>query len=497
MRRTVAVIGGGITGLAAAHALCSARPDLAVTVLEQSDRLGGKILTEHIGGYTIEGGPDSFLSVKPRGVGLSREVGLEDRFVRPMEENAGSFVLHRGQLVPLPEGITGLVPSRLGPMFRTPLLSPAGKVRLAMDLVLKPKPGNADETVAAFIERRFGKEAYARMIEPLMAGIYAGDGRQLSLAATFPQLRATERTHGGIIRGALASRRELAHRQGEPGPKRGFLSFRSGMSELVNRLEESLRSGGVTIECGTDVRSIAHNPHGLGFDLGIAGNGVPEVRTVDAVMVATPAWKAADLTRQIAPKAADTLAEIPHVSTALITAVFDASRLPQPQPQHLRGYGYVVPRVEDRAVMAMTWVSSKWQDRAPEGKVLLRAFIGRAGQEQYLAGDDASLIRIARQEIASVLGISGEPELTRVYRWERGMPQYTLGHLQRVDAIGEACSAIPGFEIAGNMFRGVGIPDCIASAEYASASLLATLREWDAGEQSPKRAQAGGGAVRS
>jgi oxygen-dependent protoporphyrinogen oxidase len=495
MRRTVAVIGGGITGLAAAHALCSARPGLAVTVLEQSDRLGGKILTEYIDGYTIEGGPDSFLSVKPRGVGLGRELGLEDRFVRPVEENAGSFVLHRGRLVPLPAGLTGLVPSRLGPMFRTPLLSPAGKLRLAMDLVLRPRDGNADETVATFIERRFGKEAYDRMVEPLMAGIYAGDGRQLSLAATFPQLRVTERTHGGIIRGALASKRELARRQGEPAPKRGFLSFRSGMFELVNRLEESLQSGGVTIECGTDVRSIAHNPQGLGFDLGIAGNGVPEVRTVDAVMVATPAWKAAELTRQIAPKAADALAEIPHVSTALVAVVFDASQLPQ--PQQLRGYGYVVPRVEDRAVMAMTWVSSKWRDRAPEGKVLLRAFIGRAGQEQYLAGDDASLIRIARREIASVLGISGEPELTRVYRWECGMPQYTLGHLQRVDVVDAACSAIPGFEIAGNMFRGVGIPDCIASAEYASASLLATLREWDAGEQSPKRAQTGGGSVRS
>lgn len=475
MKRTVAVIGGGITGLAAARALCSARSDLAVTVLEQSDRLGGKILTEHINGYIIEGGPDSFLSVKARGVGLSRELGLEDRFVRPVEENAGSFVLHRGRLVPLPAGLTGLVPSRLGPMFRTPLLSPAGKARLAMELAFGPRDGNDDETVAAFIERRFGKEAYARMIEPLMAGIYAGDGRQLSLAATFPQLRATERTHGGIIRGALASRRELAHRQGEPGPKRGFLSFRCGMTELVDRLEESLRNGGVLIECGTDVRSIAHNPHGLGFDLGIASNGVSEVRTVDAVMVATPAWKAAELTCQIAPKAADTLAEIPHVSTALVAVVFDAAQIPQ--PQLLRGYGYVVPRIENRAVMAMTWVSSKWRNRAPEGKVLLRAFIGRAGQEQYLTGDDASLIRIARTEIASVLGISGEPELTRVYRWERGMPQYTLGHLQRVEAIGATCSQVPGLEIAGNMFRGVGIPDCIASAEYASASLLATLRE--------------------
>lgn len=492
MRRTVAVIGGGITGLAAAHALCTGRPDLNVTLMERSDRLGGKILTESVDDYTIEGGPDSFLSVKPRGVGLSRELGLEDRFVRPIEENAGSFVFSRGRLVPLPEGLTGLVPSRLGPMVRTPLLSPAAKVRVAMELVLRPKPGDADESVGEFIERRFGKEVYDRMIEPLMAGIYAGDGRKLSLAATFPQLRATERTHGGIIRGALATKRELARRGDAPAPKRGFVSFRGGMSELVTRLGESLRNGGVEIMIGTDVRSIGRHPHGFGFDLELVSDGTSRKGSFDAVIVATPAWKAAELAPQVAPGAADALAGIPHVSNALVAVAFDASRL----SRRLPGYGYVVPRAENRAVMAMTWVSSKWRDRAPDGKVLVRAFIGRSGQEQYLAGDDASLIRIARREIDDVLGIAGKPALTRVYRWERGMPQYNLGHLQRVQTITTECNGIPGFEIAGNMFRGVGIPDCIASAEGAAASLLATLTEWDVQGSRPW-SNAGGGAVRS
>ena len=488
MRRTVAVIGGGITGLAAAQALSAARPDLDVTLFERDDRLGGKILTESVDGYTIEGGPDSFLSVKPRGVGLSHELGLEDRFIRPVEDNAGSFVFSRGRLVPLPQGLTGLVPSRLGPMFRTPLLSLAAKARLAMELVLRPKPGDEDETVAAFIGRRFGEEVYARMIEPLMAGIYAGDGRQLSLTATFPQLRETERTHGGIFRGALATRREAARRQGGAVPKRGFLSFRRGMSELVHALQTSLLSAGVGIETRADVRSIAHGLDGAGFKLEIIHDGRARMLAFDAVIVATPAWKAAELARQVAPTAADALAEIPHVSNALVALAFDASLL----SHRLQGYGYVVPRAENRVVMAMTWVSSKWTGRAPDGKVLVRAFIGRAGQEQYLAGDDASLIRLARQEIEEVLGISGEPELTRVYRWERGMPQYNLGHLHRIAAITADCNGIPGFEIAGNMFRGVGIPDCIASGEQAAARILATFGDADARERARPAAYVGG-----
>lgn len=491
MSSTVAVIGGGVTGLAAAHAVSRERPDLDVTLLEQSDRLGGKILTESIDGYTIEGGPDSFLSVKPRGVGLSQDLGLDDRFIRPVEENAGSFVLSRGRLVPIPEGLSGLVPSRLGPMFRTPLLSPAGRMRVAMELALWPKPGNGDESVADFIGRRFGDEVYERMIEPLMAGIYAGDGHKLSLAATFPQLRMTERTHGGIIRGAFAARRELAQRQDAPGPKRGFVSFEGGMIELVSRLRQSLLRTGVTIETGADVRSIARHPERPGFVLRVARDGRVLEQTVDGLIVATPAWKTAELALQVAPTAAARLGEIPHVSNALVAAAFDASRL----SRRLRGYGYVVPRAEHRAVMAMTWVSSKWRGRAPDGKVLVRAFIGRSGQEQYLAGDDASLTRIGLREIEDVLGIHGSPELTRVYRWERGMPQYNLGHLQRVEAITADCNGIPGFEIAGNMFRGVGIPDCIASGEGAAARLLATRGEAERG-QSPPRSQVGG-AVRS
>lgn len=494
MRPTVAVIGGGITGLAAAHALARASANLDVTVLEQSGRLGGKILTDRIDGYTIEGGPDSFLSVKPRGVGLSRELGLEDHFIRPVEANAGAFVLNRGRLVRLPEGLTGLVPSRLGPMFRTPLLSPVAKVRVAMELALRPKPGEEDESLGEFIERRFGGQVYDRMIEPLMAGIYAGDGRQLSLAATFPQLREMERTHGGILRGALATKRELARRGQAPGPKRGFLSFGRGMDELVVRLEESLRNRGITIETGADVRTIEWHPAGAGFGVEVVSDDQSRMRTFDAVIVATPAWRAAELVRPLAPGAAEALAGIPHVSNALVAMAFDASRF----RQRLRGYGYVVPRAENRAVMAMTWVSSKWPDRAPEGNVLVRAFIGRAGREQDLAGDDASLVAIARQEIEDVLGVTGEPELTRVYRWERGMPQYNLGHLRRVEAIRAECGAVPGFEIAGNMLRGVGIPDCIASGEQAAANLISTFGDWATAERPERQeAQSGAGAVTS
>ncbi len=469
MTRSVAVIGGGISGLAAAHRLLANDPTLDVVLFEREERLGGKIMTERRDGYVIEAGPDSFLSVKPRGVGLSRELDLDERLIEPDERNRGAFVLHRGALVPIPEGLSGLVPSRLAPILKTPLLSHRGKLRLAADLLIRPRQSGDDESLASFVERRLGREAFERLIEPLMSGIYAGDGRQLSLAATFPNLRSAELSHGGMLRGAIAARTEAARRHDGMATRRGFLSFPTGMAELVETLHARIEMAGGTIRSGATISAIRpRSDLQPGYELEIDGPGSALRGAFDAVIVATPAWAASPLVRPWSADAADALAGIEHVSNAIVVAAVATSQMTRP----IIGTGYVVPRAENRPVMAVTWSSLKWRDRAPDDRVLVRAFIGRAGRQHDLDGDDAHLTRLALAELREVMGIAGEPELSRVFRWERGMPQYNLGHLDRVARIQAGISAVPGIEIAGNMFRGVGIPDCIASGEDAADAIL-------------------------
>jgi oxygen-dependent protoporphyrinogen oxidase len=463
--RRIAVIGGGITGLAAAYRLAVARTGAEIVLLEAGGRLGGKILTEKIGGVTVEGGPDSFLSMKPRGVGLAREIGLGDRFIGTIPENKRSFVSFGGRLHELPEGLSGLVPTKLGPIARSPLLSFAGKSRLALDYVLPPSTSDADETLAAFIERRLGREVYERLVEPLMAGIYAGDGRQLSLAATFPQLRAAERAHGGLIKGVLANR---AAAPANPSSLTPFVSFEGGLQELVDRLQRDLADRGVAIRTGAPVRRLRKT--GNGYQLALATG---ETLAADGAIVATPASATAELFASEWPTAAEALRAIPHVSTAIVALAF-------PKSVSLNGYGYVVPRVEGRNVLACTWVSSKWPRRAPDDLSLVRVFVGRAGQAPATDKSDAELLEIALNELRDSVGLTEKPVLSRIYRWVDGMPQYTLGHLDRVAAIEQAIAGEPAIAIAGHAYRGVGIPDCIASGEKAAERILAAIPQQSA-----------------
>jgi oxygen-dependent protoporphyrinogen oxidase len=471
MSLRISVIGAGITGLASALRLRAIQPDLEIVIHEGADRAGGKLYTDRVDGFLVEAGPDSFLASKRGGVTLSEDLDLGSRLVTPRPEHRGSFVLSRGRLHPIPQGFSGLVPGELGPVFRSSLLSPAGKMRVAMDLVLGPRKDDGDESLASFATRRMGAEMYERMIEPLLSGIYAGDGSQLSLAATFPQLRASELTHGGILKGAMAQRSEAEQREVGQSPRKGFLSFDGGMSSLIERAVAVARESGTRIELNASCTGIQRDRDG-GYRVTIEGTAGTFEDRVDGVIVAVPAWAAQPLLTDVAPDASAALSEIEHVSNALVAVGFPESQLTRP----LDGYGYVVPRAEGRDVMAMTWVSSKWANRAPEGQVLVRAFIGRAGQQAALAGDDASLVAIALRELDEVLGLRVDPRLARVYRWDKGMPQYNLGHLERVDRIELSIARTPGIEIAGNMLRGVGIPDSIVSGVTAAGNLLSDLR---------------------
>ena len=465
----IIIVGGGITGLAAAHQLTALLPGAGIVVIERDPRLGGKILTERADGFLIEGGPDSFLATKPRGVGLCRELGIGDQLVGTNQATRGAFVFRKGALHPLPEGLTGLVPTRLGPMVRSRLFSPLGKARMALDFTLPARQDDSDETLAAFVSRRLGTEVYERLVEPLMAGIYAGDGRALSLAATFPQLRDAERRHGGLIRGVLAARRGAP---ASPTPLAGgakpspFLTPSGGLGALVDALIAHLTTAGVRIATGRAVTSIA--PDANGGHLLIFGDG--ERLVADAVILATPAHATAALLVDWHPAVAATLRAIPHVSTATISLAYPVRDVPRP----LAGHGYVIPRVENRPALACTWTSAKWHGRAPDGVALLRVFVGRAGQEDPLSRSDDALVELARTEIRDTLGIVAPPTLRRVHRWPLGMPQYTLGHLDRVAAIETALRAHPGLVVAGHSYRGVGIPDCIRSGE-AAAEVVARI----------------------
>jgi oxygen-dependent protoporphyrinogen oxidase len=477
------IVGGGIAGLAAAYRLAQREPAAAVTLVEREARLGGKIVTDRVDGFVIEGGPDTFLAYKPRGLGLCRELGLEARLHGTNSQIRRTYVLRGDKLYDLPEGLSGLIPSRFGPLARSGLISPWGKLRMGLDYMIPPRLLDGDESVAAFVERRLGREVYDHLIEPLLSGIYAGDGAELSLAATFPQLRQTELDSGGLIKGILAARRKARAPNPNGKPRAAFLTPTTGLAEIVEALEARL--GGIEILRGAGVRSVEAMPPGYRVHLESG-----ETLAADAVILAAPAFASAGLVAGLDASLAAALRGIPYVSTATVSVAFPLADIPRP----LDGYGYLIPRAENRPILACTWTSTKFPHRAPEGFGLIRAFIGRAGQQDVLDRDDEALVRLVRDELRRVLGIRAAPLLQRVFRWPRAMPQYTLGHLARLSTIEQRLSGLPGLFVAGNAYRGIGIPDCIASGEAAAEAALKFLldSERDAGQVSDRRVEIGG-----
>jgi oxygen-dependent protoporphyrinogen oxidase len=334
---------------------------------------------------------------------------------------------------------------------------------VAVDYLLPARRTAGDESLGGFVRRRLGREAWERLVEPLMAGIYAADGDQLSLAATFPQLREAERRYGGLIKGVLAARR-LAP---APAPASAFLTPTGGLGTLVDALEQRLQHAGVALALGDPAVTVT--PSRYGFDVGLAAGGSIQA---DAVIVAIPAYAAADLVAGFDPALAGELAAIPHASTAIVTLAYRREEIAHP----LDGHGYVIPRAEGSPILACTWSSRKWAGRAPAGWELIRVFIGRAGQEDVLAADDETLIGLAVEEVTARLGATVPASWTLIRRWPRGMPQYLLGHPERLGRIDVAMRKHAGLYLAGNAFHGVGLPDCIASGERAADAAAAYLR---------------------
>ena len=463
--RHAVIIGGGIAGLAAAWRLQAQRAaegaDYRITLVEASDRLGGKLYTERCDGLTIESGPDSFLSYKPAAIQLARELGIEDRIIGTRDTGDGTFILRDGRLEPLPEGITMLVPTKLKPLAKSRLLSLRGKARMAAEYLVPAREDDEDESIGSFITRRLGREAFEHMAQPLLSGIFAGDADQLSLAATFPRLRDIERKHGGLVRGMLNQRRE-ARSGNNAAPQSSyppFVSFAGGMGELTDSLVERL--GNVDLRTGAAVERIEQAESG--YRLQLAGG---EFLEADAVLLATPAYVAADLLELLDGEISAMLRRIPYVSTATISLAFRASDVQGLQA----GRGFVIPHVENRELTAVTWASNKFDGRAPGGTALLRTFVGRAGREGAVDLPDDQLLTIVRRELQQILGIETAPIVSRIQRWRRAMPQYVVGHVDRLEQVDQRMQRLRGLALLGAAYRGVGIPDCIESGNRAAES---------------------------
>jgi oxygen-dependent protoporphyrinogen oxidase len=472
----VVVIGGGIAGLSAAYALQErarvARIPLACTLIEARERLGGVILTERVDDFVIEAGPDSLLTQKPWGLELCQTLGLRDRLIGTNDRQRKIYVLWGGRLQPLPEGLMLIVPTRFGPLLRSPLLSWPGKIRMGLEYFLPARRSNGDESLAGFVRRRLGREALDKIADPLLAGIYAGSSGDLSLLATFPRLRELERTYGGLIRGALAQRRALRQASSTDGhPTMAlFMAPRGGMTEIVEALSGRLDQA--VLRLGTPVHRVT--PHG---DDAAGPRGyvvhLDDATTLqaEAVVFATPAHVTAGLIEGFHPRLAAALRAIPYVSSATISLAFRRRDVAHP----LDGFGFLVGKHEGRRIMAATWTSTKFPHRVPPGAVLIRSFVGGAAGEALVRLDDAALIQLVREELGTILRLTAAPLLARVFRWERANPQYLVGHSERVDAMEQLLTPYPGLLLVGSAYRGVGVPDCIHQGNQAAERLLAAL----------------------
>jgi oxygen-dependent protoporphyrinogen oxidase len=470
----VVIIGGGIAGLSTAYALqergrATGMP-VACTLIEASQRLGGVIFTEQVDGFVIEAGPDSLLTQKPWGLELCQTLGIGDRLIGTNDRQRKIYILWDGRLHALPEGLMLIVPTRVAPLLRSPLLSWPGKVRMGLEYFLPPRAPNGDESLAGFVRRRLGREALEKIAEPLLAGIYAGSSQEMSLLATFPRLRELEVTYGGLIRGMLAQRRasqrlaSAPHRRANPM----FMAPRHGMAEIVQALSAHL--DGVTVRLGESVQSVMPQAGGATSQGYVVRLERAAPVHAEAVVFATPAYTTARLVEGFHPALAGALRAIPYASSATVSLAYRRPDVPHP----LDGFGVLIGRHERRRIMAATWTSTKFPHRAPPESVLIRSFVGGAGREALVALDDAALIRLVCEELGEMLRITAAPQLARVYRWERANPQYLVGHLARVDAMEQLLAPYPGLFLTGSAYRGVGVPDCVHQGTQTAERILAS-----------------------
>ncbi|MGD0294099.1 MAG: protoporphyrinogen oxidase [Terracidiphilus sp.] len=471
-----AIIGGGIAGLAAAYELEQARragKKVAYTLYESRDRLGGSLSSEVVDGAVLERGPDSFLTEKPAAAELCRELGLGAELTPSNDADRKTYIVVRNRLVPLPDGLMFLIPTKLIPTALTRLFSLPTKIRMGLELLYPPQPSDQDESVAALVERHFGREAVDRLADPLLSGIFGGDSAQLSARTVLPRLVEMENEYGSLTLGMLAAHRKMrayakkSVQKGQSGGSRSiFTALRGGMNQLVVALATRLDPASVRLS--TPVSGMEQVPGGWK----IVAGGKTEV--YDAVIMASPAWAAGELLVQIDPQLAEELRGISYSSSITVNLIYDENqlgRLPD-------GFGFLVPVVEGRSMLACTFVHRKFLGRTPPGKAVLRAFLGGMKNEALMAAPDAELLATVRRELSEILGKKilppdAQPLHTQVTRWPRAMAQYAVGHQERMARINSRVAALPGLKLAGNAYDGIGIPDCIRLGRKAARELIA------------------------
>ncbi|MBB6690600.1 protoporphyrinogen oxidase [Cohnella xylanilytica] len=490
--RRVAILGGGITGLSAAFYLKRLAKErgreIDVVVLEKSGRLGGKVNTLRKNGFVIERGPDSFLGRKLPMLRLARELGLLDELTGTNPQATKTYLAMDGRLQPMPKGLNLGIPNDLGAFARNSVVSPRGKLRALDELRLPPKEDDADETVGGFLERRLGREMVERVAEPLLAGIHAGNLYRLGLKATFPQFAEMERKHGSVIRGMIEARKTApaagakaaearsAAVGGAKIPPTAFLTFRNGLSTLIEALEEKLREEGAEIRLGAEVAAIARTEErGRGsaeaasapaaaYRLTLADGSTLEA---DDVLLTLPGYATAEL---LSPHVDVGALRIDYVSVANVVFAYDAKGF----NHKLDGSGFLVPHGEGRTITASTWTSSKWGHTAPAGKRLIRCYVGHADDQSAVELSDEEMTAAVRRDIRELMGLTAEPEFVEITRLRRSMPQYPVGHADRVAAFrAELASRLPGVYATGAPFDGVGLPDCVQMAKEAAERMLA------------------------
>ncbi len=474
---SVAVIGAGISGLAAAHKLLELNPNREVWLIDAAPQPGGIVYTEAVSGFLVERSADSFITTVPWGIDLCRRIGLAQELLETDPANRRAFVVRKGKLHVVPDGFMLMAPRRIWPVMRSGLLSPLGKLRLLAEYLVPRRRSDDDESLAAFARRRLGREAFERLVQPLVSGIYTADAELLSVQAALPRFAQMEREHGSLIRAARQQKSQSEATEGETiegesgarysmfvAPREGLSQFTGALADRIANMQRAAGQGGLLL--GTAVRSITPWPEG-GWSVTFAPKDGQIDRPpleVGAVIVATPAYQAARLLAEMDRPLAEALAGIPYAGASIVAVGYRRDQIAHP----LDGFGLVVPAVEKRDILSVSFSSVKFAGRAPKQYVLMRVFLGGASRPDLVQADDDHLRRTAARELESLLGVTGTWTICRIFRWPGAMPQYHVGHKLRVATIEELAARRPGLALAGNAYHGVGIPDCIHSGEQAA-----------------------------
>jgi oxygen-dependent protoporphyrinogen oxidase len=459
--KRIAIIGGGISGLSAAFALEKhRRAGVAIeySLFESSPRFGGVLLTEPIDGFLVEAGPDSFLTEKPWAADLCREVGLADQLIGSNDRDRKTYILVNGRLVPMPDGLMFMVPTKILPAIWSPLFSTRTKVRMMREWFHSPHNSAADETVASFVERHYGREVVDRLADPLLSGVYGGQADKLSLRAVLPRFAEMEATHGSLSR-ALISALQKAPKPVAAKPL--FTSLKNGMQQMVDAIVSHLPPA--TLHLNTPVQAVQQQDNGWLVSAGLASDHF------DAVIISTSAQAAACL--GLPAQLSSALGAIEYTSSVTVTLAYN-QQVRQSLPP---GFGFLVPRSEGKRLLAATIVHNKFPHRAPADRALIRCFLGGARDPAILDQPDDEILRIVRQELREILNLAADPLFTRIYKWRDAMAQYNVGHIERIRSIEQACRELPNLALAGNAYHGIGVPDCVRSGAGAANRILQAL----------------------